>query len=187
MNLNLVHVYLESNYFYLPSIFFPWRSWNLLGYNLMVIQQRNKILWKIKVGEIFRWIKVVVESISHQSSKHLSPWPNVPINSNQNQDHLRPGQRQSLLWALCFREPCMSQAQKFIEYKTCRPSVTWDLALATCNPKHLLLWLISLKPQRNGCLSYISCPMTLKQKVTACQYHEGLWHVELLTSDTNNA
>lgn len=72
--------------------------------------------------------------INQSSIKHyLSPWPNVPINSDQNQNHLRPGQGQSLLWVLYFREPCMSQAQKFMQYKTCGPAVSGDPARVTLN------------------------------------------------------
>lgn len=117
----------------------------------MVIQQRNKILWEKSLQKREKYweamdtkLVVAINQLIKQTSQSMDKCTN---NSHQNQ------QEEFLLWILCFRE---SQTQKFIEYKAHRPSVIWDPAFVTCDPKHLRLCLISCKPERNGCLSYIS-------------------------------
>jgi len=95
--------------------------------------------------------------------------------------------RQEYWSGLPWPPPGMTNLDSVLKKQRHCPSVPWDLALGTCNLKYLLLWLMSFRPQRNECFFYISFPTVWKWKVTACQCHGGLWHVQLLTSDTLNA
>lgn len=102
------------------------------------------------------------------------------VNSNWIRTTLAQG-KGSLCSGPCVSEsPVCPKHRNSLNVKHIDPSVSWDLALVTCNPKHLLLWLISFRSQGNGYFSSISCPLT------ACQCHGGLWHVQQLTSDTND-